>query len=59
MSAPLHPADRTLSITVGTNWAGIWVAGGRRFWRISLGWIAFTFYKGDFDDMLRAYLDAS
>lgn len=49
--------DRTFAFTFGP-WGGVWFKGGEYCWRLSLGFLAVTYFNGEFAELLKAWLDA-
>lgn len=49
--------ERTVALTFG-RWGGVYATGNRKCWRVCLGPLALTVYRGEFTEAVRAWLDA-
>ena len=55
-SLPPVPKDRTLALTVG-QWGGVYKMGGAGCWRLCLGFVAITYFRAEFTQVMAAWLD--
>lgn len=53
---PSPPQDRTLAVTVG-KWGGFYKIGGGGCWRVCLGFVAVTYLRAEFANVMRAWFD--
>lgn len=55
-SLPQVPKDRTIAITVG-RWGGFYKLGGAGCWRVCIGFVAITYLRAEFTQVMAAWLD--
>ena len=55
-SLPPVPHDRTLALTIG-QWGGFYKRGTKGFWRICFGFVAVTYFRAEFSQVVAAWLD--
>jgi hypothetical protein len=55
---PSPPQDRTLAFTAG-QYGGFYFMGGRRCWRLCVGFVAVTYLRAEFTNVMEAWLDAA
>ena len=49
------PHDRTIAVTVG-RWGGFYHAGGDGCWRVCLGFVAVTYLRAEFANVIDGWL---
>lgn len=53
---PSPPQDRTFAVTIG-RWGGLYFYGGRECWRLCVGFVALTYLRAEFANVIEAWLD--
>jgi len=53
---PPVPQDRTFAVTFG-RWGGFYRKGKPGFWRVCLGFVAVTYFRAEFTQVVAAWID--